>query len=164
MIPRLLRGLVAAAAAALLVAGSVASAAKNHQLVLTARYLAPNGVRTVHWDDVPRELPEPPATVFEPRAKDRYVRIDVDDDQWEDVWINIQQAAAHSDEKAVDYDMCGRNTAFELQSHEPVEVRIYDGLCETHLWSFGSSGTITATFTPTKDWPMADMELHHHPY
>jgi hypothetical protein len=149
---------------AALTAGSAAAGGHEHQLVLEQRYLTPQGVRTVHWDQVPRQAPEPPFLSFEPRAKDRYVRIDVADDHWEDVWINVSQAGANSDRKVIDRDMCGRNTAFELVSSKPVEVRIYDGLCETHLWSFGSSGTVKATFTPTQDWLMADQPRHHHPY
>lgn len=127
--------------------------------VIVKEYTAPHSVRTTHWDDQLKMLPERPPIVFTPRPVDRFVKFDLDDMRDSDVFIWIKQPGPGDDLHTA---FCGSTGVFELVSSEPIEVRVYSGLCVNHLFPIATAGEIKATFSPVNWGRGISRGRHHH--
>lgn len=144
---RRLLGLVTCVTIMVVYTASMAASgpSRNRERVVIKEYTAPHGIRTTHWDDQLEMLPERPPLIFEPRAIDRFVKLDLDDVRDDDLFVWIEQNGPGED---LEMAFCGRSGIFRLVSNEPVELRVYSGLCENHLTPLATAGRITATFSP----------------
>lgn len=154
-----LRG-IAVAGAVVAVVGTVPAHAGGHRPYVQSReYLFPHGVRTSHHDEPLRDLPQLDGVTFTPRPTDRFVRFEYADATGMVVWAQIHQDGRRGGPD-LDAENCGFRGTFELVSSKPIEIRMYDGLCENHLFSVATRGTITATFT--QDHPGGLTRSHPH--
>jgi len=146
---RKLLGLVVAAA--LLLPGT---AAGRNGRVEEQSYARPAGIWTSHFDAGMRSLPEE-ALIFQPKRGERWVHLDFDDALGQKVLVHITQGepAHEADDPAGVHPYsdgritCERGFGFKLTSNEPIEVRVYSGLCPNHTFGYASTGTVTATFS-----------------
>ncbi|HVF53506.1 MAG TPA: hypothetical protein VNC78_07835 [Actinomycetota bacterium] len=157
------RSIVIAAAALILGSsvfpGAVSARPQDHrERVVVAEYLA-HGMRTTHWDEQLKMLPEAPALVFDPKPRERFVRFNFTDTIGESIYAWLHQKGAGG-RPALDTAYCGTEGVFKLTSDAPIEVRLYSGLCENHLIGLSTRGTVTATFT-TGSWALTDSDHQH---
>ncbi len=126
--------------------------------VLTHEYIAPNGFRLSHSDDLLREVDLPPM-VFRPRPSDRYVMFEFDDATGSLGYVRLFQPGP----RGMDYWYCGWEGVFELRSSRPIEVDLYAGVCENHLIGHPTRGTITVTFSSHRLGDVGRSEHDHLP-
>jgi hypothetical protein len=136
-----------ALAAVLVVPGTAAAGAGGR--AESRQYLAPHGVLINHFtDDYYRDLQTLPPLVFDPRPGERWVSFDVADLSGRQVMVYLHQEPDDPGEEPLDATFCDVSEGpLRLVSAEPVEVRVFHGLCLNHLWSFASRGVITARFS-----------------
>jgi hypothetical protein len=109
-------------------------------------YLAPNGIRTVHWDDQMEQLPQGVAMTFMPRPGDRSVRFRVEDLYGRNVLIYVFQVDPSG--KRVQHEVCATTAAtLPVLGSEPLEAYVYGGVCTNHTPAFATTGTLTARFS-----------------
>ena len=111
----------------------------------TQEYVAPNGVRTVHWDEQMEQLPPGPAMTFHPRAGDRSVRFRVDDLYGRNVLVYVFQEDASGEQ--VRHEFCATSGTVPLVSQKALTAYVYAGICTNHNAGFATSGTMTARFS-----------------
>ncbi len=112
--------------------------------VQTHQYLYSHGVDTWHWK-VSAEDVLPPF-VFEPRPRDEWLHLAVDDAAGHPVFVRVRQHAAGA-APDLDTHFCGRAGMLRLPSNEPVEVYLFSGVCQNHTSGIATTGTLTVTFT-----------------
>ena len=91
-------------------------------------------------------LPEESAAiVFDPQPSDRFVRFEFEDvtGRTPAVLVHQEGRGHHADE----LEFCAGAQVFELHSTEPLEIRVFNGLCHNHRYGVATTGTVTATFT-----------------
>jgi hypothetical protein len=133
------------------------AAAEGAARVQTQQYLHPNGIDTSHGivsDDL---LP----LTFTPRPGDRSVHLDIADATQGNVIIYVFQQNAAGERIKVRDALCGTKQDSPLISDSPVEVYVYAGLCVNHNFSYTSSGSVTATFSP-KEFKEPSSAIHQH--
>jgi hypothetical protein len=114
-------------------------------------------MRYSHWWDTYLEMiPEPPPLIFHPRPGDRSISLDLQADDGGTVYALFSQRG----EGGKPYYFCSNHMALDLDGHAPVEVKIYVGVCDNHLVSTGTSGTVIARFSKQ---PAPTPLTHQHP-
>ncbi|MGH2755399.1 MAG: hypothetical protein ACRDLB_13350 [Actinomycetota bacterium] len=116
-------------------------------------YARPMGIWTSHFDEGMRSLPED-ALIFHPKRGERRVHLDFDDALGQKVLVHITQGeSSHEAEDPTGvhpysdgHITCAYEYDFKLTSTDPIEVRVYSGLCPNHTFGYASTGTVTATF------------------
>lgn len=98
------------------------------------------------WDSVLEKIPERPPLVFEPAPGNRSVHFTLKGDDGKTVYALVSQRPDGGAE--IDpYYFCGTHMALDLETHTPLEVKVYVGACDNHLVATGTSGSITARFS-----------------
>lgn len=159
-----MRGTRTALGAALLLLAVLTPATAAPRARSEARdYVAPHGVLINHFtDDYYRDLDTLPPLVFTPRPGERWVSFEVADLSGRQVMVYLHQEPDEPGEEPLDATFCDVNEGpLRLVSAEPLEARVFHGLCLNHLWSFASHGVLTARFY-THARPAPGDQGHRH--
>jgi hypothetical protein len=125
----------------------MASGGPRDPEVQTHEYFYSHGVDTWHWTVSAKDVLPP--IVFTPRPQDRWLHIAADDSVDYGVLVHVTQPDDRGG-RGLQEVFCGTANLYRLASTEPVEVHVYSGACPNHNFGFATTGTLTATFSPTR--------------
>jgi hypothetical protein len=114
--------------------------------VQTHRYLYSHGIDTYHYTVSTKALMPP--FVFEPRPGDRWMHLAAEDALGKGVLVHVYQRGDRGERDLRDI-FCAPANIYRLVSERPVEVHVFTGLCPNHNFGFATTGTLTATFSPS---------------